>query len=141
MGRIAEREDKMQALKKQFSAALDDLVAIYPRYKINPGFSSYATSYADAKGRLDDVESALTSLRHQAQDSTSEAASHIEEVDRRIIKLTEENKRLRARNGVLVGAKNASIGQAESYRDDYRNNVFTLLALMAASTVVVKIIL
>ena len=140
MGHVAEYEDKVHELKGRFKTALDNLMTVYPRYKINPGFPSYARSYAEAKGELDHVESELTSLRYNAQDSTNDMANHIEKVDSKIIRLTEENKKLGARNDVLVGAKNASVGQMESYRDDYRNNVFTLLALLTSGTIVAKII-
>ena len=141
MGNTDDYEERLHDLKSQFKSALDSFLVIYPRYKINPGFPSYSKAYAEAKGKLDEIKSKLNDLRYDAQHSTSDLADHIETVDRRIAELTQENEKLRARNDILVGAKNASVGQMESYRDDYRNNVFSLLTLLLSSTIVVKIML
>ena len=132
--------EKMDHLKNEFASALDKYTEVYVRYKMNPG-PSYTELYEKAKGRLNSVESQLKSIRLEAESSTEDLADRIRHADRKIKQLTEENDKLKARNDVLVGAKNASIGQMQSYRDDYRNNVFTLLTLLATSTMVVKMML
>jgi len=131
---------KMDHLKEKFASALEKYTQTYVRYKMNPG-PSYTELYEKAKGELNEVESQLKDIRLDAEHSTGDLADRISHADRKIKQLTEENDKLKARNDILVGAKNASVGQMESYRDDYRNNVFTLLALLATSTMVVKMIL
>tara|TARA_A200000113_G_scaffold199293_1_gene191871 strand:- start:497 stop:922 length:426 start_codon:yes stop_codon:yes gene_type:complete len=138
MAKSEDLQNKIKQLDSQFEAALDNYSEIYQHYKVNPGFSSYQTEYAKSMGELDNIRDELVSIISQSRQETDIIADKIEYVDVRIEELDKENKVLRARNDVLVGAKNASVGQMESYRDDYRNNIFSLVALIGASVLISK---
>lgn len=131
-------QERIKELDVMFENALESYSEIYQHYKVNPGFSSYQQEYARASGKLDDIKSELEAITAKTRQNSQIISEKVDYVDTRISELEKENKLLRARNDVLVGAKNASVGQMESYRDDYRNNVFTLVALIGATAFITK---
>ena len=128
---------RMNELDQMFDNSLESLVAVYPRYKTNPSFSSYAKPYETSKRSLESVSSEFHTIQGGVRDRIAVLNRSISGMDREIDDLTEENSTLAKRNRTLVGAKNASVGQVESYVSVYRHHVFSIAALVGTGAILV----
>ena len=132
-----ELKTRMDALDREFDGSIESLVQVYPMYKLNPDFETYASSYADSNGRLSSVSAGFHQVQSQARNKITTLNTSIQSLDRKIKDLTEENGRLGARSKELVGAKQSSVGQAASYQSVYRQHIFSAAAMVGAVAVMV----
>ena len=132
-----ELQGRMTDLDRQFRGSIASLVEIYPRYKLSPNMQTYSTRYTRDMGQLNAVSAGFHSLQNSARQKITALNASIQQLDRQIEDLTEENVVLGDRSQALVGAKESSVGQAAGYRSVYRQHIFSAAAMVACGGIMV----
>ena len=103
-----EYEKKLKELNDRYYLILNELIAVYPKYKMSPESSMYASTYVTDKGNLTKLQKDLFLYKNNLENTIRALGKEILDIDKQIAKLEKENNILKKRLDSLKEGKNAA---------------------------------
>ena len=103
-----EYEKKLKELNDRYYLILDELITVYPKYKMSPEDSTYTSTYVTDKGNLTKLQKDLFLYKNNLEQTITTVGKDILVVDKQIAILEKENGLLKKRLDSLKEGQNAA---------------------------------
>ena len=136
MDKASDLKTRLQALDSKFAASIESLASMYPQYKMNPDFSTYARTYSADMGAIDSVHQEYAAMRERIRTELDNMQSKLKNINIAISDTSVAKKDMDVRKNSLVGAEQSAQGQSAFFDAKYRSKLWTIAGLVAGSAFV-----
>ena len=133
MDNASDLKTRLQALDSKFAASIESLASMYPKYKMNPDFSTYAQAYSADMGAIDSVHQEYAAMRERIRIDLDNMQKKLRNINVAISDTSAAKKDMDRRKNALVGAEQSAEGQSAFFDAKYRSKLWTIAALVAGS--------
>jgi len=134
---------KLESLKQQLPAILDDFIKYYVLYNKNPDYNEYQQLFNVIKGNLNQLNSDLFTLSNNVQSNTDTINKELVTLNAMIAVEKNKNTNLKTQLGNLESENYATtemiINYKEMYNNGYLRNWALLLSIALAGYAIVKV--
>ena len=102
--------NRQNELNERYFIVLNEIVAMFPKFKSQPVFQAYATSMQADTANLQTLQIDFVSLYNDLEKDISTLETELIQVDNEIGTLEEENNELKSHLSSLANSNNASVG-------------------------------
>jgi len=103
-----EYKKQLKMLNDRYYLILDELITVYPKYKMKPEDSMYSDTYITDKGNLTKLQKDLFLYKNNLEQTMKTVGEDILVVDKQIMQLEKENSFFKKRLDSLKEGQNAS---------------------------------
>jgi septal ring factor EnvC (AmiA/AmiB activator) len=103
-------KNTLKELNKNYYSVLDEMVKVFPKYKLYPNFQSYSKDYTEDMGTINKIQTEFFLFRNNLNSESDSIDKDIKKINNQIAKLEKENKHLTKTLDSLNNSNNASHG-------------------------------
>ncbi len=131
-------EEKINNLREQFPAILDDFKKYYVFYRKNPDYQEYETSFENSKSQLNTINSDITNIKTSILKSTKNINDLVGTINLELRKEKVKNRVLKRRLGKIEHINSGSEEMIADYTEMYRQLFFQNVILFIGSILMVS---
>lgn len=121
--------EKLDELNINFFMVLDELIKMYPIYKLNPDYPEYQSIYAVDMGNFETVKKEIFLLKNSIEKDNEKLNDKVRKINNEIDVLDKKNKALREKYSFSSNAILSSDGLISQKQDMYNNKKLNLIFL------------
>lgn len=121
--------EKLDELNINFFMVLDELIKMYPIYKLNPDYPEYQSIYAVDMGNFETVKKEIFLLKNSIEKDNERLNDKVRKINNEIDVLDKKNKALREKYSFSSNAILSSDGLISQKEEMYNNKKLNLIFL------------
>ena len=103
-------KNTLKELNNKYYSVLDEMVKVFPKYKMYPTFQTYSKEYTEDMGIINKIQTEFFLFRNNLDSDNDTINKDIKKVNKEIAQFEIDNKHLTARLNSLQNSNNASHG-------------------------------
>jgi len=107
---VSDYNASLKELNKEYYTVLDEMVKVFPKYKMYPTFQSYSKEYTTDMGTINKIQTEFFLFRNNLESDIDKLNKDIKKVNKEIAHLESENNELSKNLDYLNNSNNASHG-------------------------------